>query len=315
MKRVLITGISGFAGSHLAESLVRKKKYEIYGTVFGDGYQPVGVPKHQLVKLNLIDREATLTLIKKIQPEWIFHLAALSSPAKSFFDPRETLTNNIEAQVNILDGALGDKKIERLLVIGSAEEYGQVTENDLPIDEKVNLNPVSPYAVSKIAQDFLGRQYFLSHQLPVIRVRPFNHTGERQAPLFVVPAFAKQIAEIEKSKTEATMKVGNLKSYRDFSDVKDMVEAYRLAMEQGKLGEVYNLGSGQAYQIERVLTELLLMSRVKIKVVTDPKRWQPSDVPKLVADSGKFKRLTGWQTTIPFSETLTRVLDYWRKQI
>lgn len=312
-KRVFITGISGFVGSHLAEYLVSLGNYDVYGTVFGDGYRVPGIPDDHFSQLNLLEREKTLQVIQTIQPQWIMHLAAMSSPAKSFADPRGTLVNNIEGEINVLDGAKEVKTIEKILIVGTAEEYGLVKETDLPINESVELNPLSPYAVSKIAQDYLGLQYFNSYKLPVVRVRPFNHTGERQAPLFVVPAFAQQIAEIEAQIKPPVLKVGNLDAYRDFTDVKDMVRAYVLAMQKGAVGEVYNLGSGQAYQIKQVLEQLLSLSKVKIQIQPDPERLQPSDVPRLVGDASKFFTLTGWQPKIHFSDTLQRVLDYWRK--
>lgn len=313
-KRVFITGISGFAGSHLAELLLEQGDNEIFGTVFGNGPEAVNIPKNNLTQLNLMDRRKTLRLIEEIKPHWVFHLAALSSPSQSFQDPRGTITNNIEAQINVLDGAAASEA-DRVLVIGSAEEYGKVSDSEIPIDENTELNPLSPYAVSKVAQDYLGKQYFLHHKLPVIRVRPFNHTGERQAPMFVIPAFAKQIAEIEAGGKKAVIKVGNLKAIRDFTDVKDMMAAYRLAMIKGVPGDVYNLGSGKGYQIQEILGELLKLTRVKITVQQDLKRMQPSDIPQLVCDPAKFKKVTGWQASIPLSKTLERVLDYWRDQV
>jgi GDP-4-dehydro-6-deoxy-D-mannose reductase len=315
MKKIaFITGLSGFAGSHLAEYLQKTGEYEIFGTVFGDGYRAGGIPDDHFIPLNLMDREKTIKTVQDVQPQWVFHLAALSSPAKSFADPRATMTNNIEAEINILDATRQVKAIEKILIVGSAEEYGKVLESDLPIDEDTPLNPLSPYAVSKIAQDFLGLQYFLSYNLPVVRVRPFNHTGERQSEMFVVPAFAKQVAEIEAQKQPPVLKVGNLEAFRDFTDVLDMVRAYVLAMEKGLPGEVYNLGSGREIQIKQVLDELLKLAAITIMVEPDPNRMLPSDVPKLKCDAAKFKTLTGWQAERPFIQTLDRVLNYWRQR-
>jgi GDP-4-dehydro-6-deoxy-D-mannose reductase len=314
LKRVFVTGISGFAGSHLADLLVSKGDFDVFGTVFGDFRSVAGLPKNHLIPLNLMDRDKTLEVIGTVKPQWIFHLAALASPAQSFKDPRGTISNNIEAEINVLDAARQITNLEKVLVVGTAEEYGRVIESDLPINEEVPLNPVSPYAISKIAQDYLGLQYFLSYQLPVIRVRPFNHTGDRQAPVFVVPAFAKQIAEIEKGVQPTTIKVGNLQARRDFTDVLDMVNAYFLAMEIGQVGEVYNLGKGVSVKIEDLLNELLKLSSTKINVQQDPDRMMPSDVPNMICDSTKFRKLTGWVPEIPFRETLKRVLEYWRKQ-
>ncbi len=312
-KKVFITGISGFVGSHLAKWFKDKPDYEVFGTVFGDTRIIEGVNEDHLFKVNLMDRDLVATILDSVQPEWVFHLAALSSPAMSFKDPRGTLTNNIEAQINLMDACLKVKGLEKCLIIGSAEEYGRVTPTDIPIDENTPLRPTSPYAVSKVAQDYLGLQYFYSYRLPVIRVRPFNHTGPGQAPMFVVPAFAQQIAMAEAGLTEPVVRVGNLDSYRDFTDVKDMVEAYVLAMEKATLGEVYNLGSGRAIQINEVLNKLLEFSSAKIEVRRDPARMMPSDVPLLKCDPKKFQAITGWEAKIPFETTLVEVLDYFRK--
>jgi len=200
------------------------------------------------------------------------------------------------------------------LVVGSAEEYGKVIATDLPISESCPLRPMSPYAVSKVAQDFMGLQHFLSYGLPVIRVRPFNHVGEWQTEQFVLPAFARQIALIEAGKQEPVIHVGNLTATRDFTDVKDMVRAYELALLHGIPGEVYNLGSGVETPIQTLLDVLLNMSHVPITVVQDPERMQGSDVPQLRADSTKFMQLTGWKPEIPLEATISRVLDYWRQQ-
>jgi GDP-4-dehydro-6-deoxy-D-mannose reductase len=220
----------------------------------------------------------------------------------------------VEAQINVLDALVNLRELQKVLVIGSAEEYGPVAEADLPITEEQTLKPMSPYAVSKVTQDFLGLQYFLHHEMPIVRLRPFNHTGERQAPVFVIPAFAKQIAEIEAGIKEPVVKVGNLEAYRDFTDVKDMMKAYLIAMQMAEPGDVYNLGSGQSYQIKAVLDQLIALVKTPISVIQDPERLQPSDVPKLVCDATKFREITGWQPEIPLSQTLSRVLDYWRNE-
>lgn len=311
MKKVLITGVSGFVGSHLVELLLAKE-YELHGTVFGSGNEVAGVKTYAADLTNL---EATEKVIQEVAPDWVFHLAALSSPAASFGDGNQTLNNNIIAQANLLDSLVKHEIKARVLIVGSAEEYGKVDEASLPIDEHCPLRPMSPYAVSKIAQDFMGLQYYLSYGLECIRVRPFNHVGERQPPVFVLPAFAKQVAMIEAGKQEPVMMVGNLTATRDFTDVKDMVGAYELAMMRGEPGEVYNLGSGNEVAIEDLLQFLLDQAKVKIEVKQDPARMQKSDVPRLKANASKFSSLTGWKAEIPFFSTVTRVLDYWRQTI
>lgn len=313
MIRVLVTGASGFAGSHLVTELTQPD-YEVHGTVFGQDSDQ-GLNLKFAHHINLMEREAVKTLIQEIKPDWIFHLAALSSPSKSFDDPRKTLTNNIEAQVNLLDSArLLDQK-PKILIIGSAEEYGRVSDDNLPIDENAPLNPMSPYAVSKVAQDFLGLQYYLAYKLPIVRVRPFNHIGERQTEAFVLPAFAKQVAMIEAGKQDPIIKVGNLTSIRDFTDVKDMVKAYELALKNGVAGEVYNIGSGHGITISELLDELLKLSRTPITIQEDPVRMMAADVPALVSNATKFNQVTGWVPELPFKETVNRVLDYWRSRV
>ena len=319
MKKILITGISGFAGSFLAEYLVVNKKDSISGTyLLEKSLSNLNKIKHKidLINLDLMDNAKVFYLIDRLRPDLVFHLAALTSPKDSFDDPSVTMINNIKAQVNILDAVrkLGFKDT-RILVVSSGEIYGLVDKEDLPIDEETVLRPTSPYSVSKITQDFLGLQYYLSHKLKIIRVRPFNHIGPRQSSVFVVSAFAKKIAEIEKNKLEPVLSVGNLESARDFTDVRDMVEAYVLAVEKGKKGEVYNLGSGKSYKISEILEKLLSLSSVKIKIEIDENLLRPVDIPNLVCDVTKFTKLTNWRPKISIDTTLKDTLDYWRNII
>jgi GDP-4-dehydro-6-deoxy-D-mannose reductase len=188
-----------------------------------------------------------------------------------------------------------------------------VYDNELPIRETNPLRPLSPYAVSKVAQDLLAYQYWMSYHTDVVRTRGFNHEGPRRGPVFVASDFAKQIADIERGRREPVLHVGNLEARRDFTDVRDMVRAYWLALEKGEPGEVYNICSGKAYAIREVLDLLLGMTKSRIEVRPDPKRLRPSDVPVLLGDHAKFSAVTGWQPTIPFERTLADMLDYWRK--
>jgi GDP-4-dehydro-6-deoxy-D-mannose reductase len=315
MNKILITGASGFVGSHLIEHLLAQSESDIHGTVYGSENNFTGDQSRiHLHELNLLDAQATQTLIEKIKPTQIYHLAALSSPAASLSAPAETLTNNISAQVNLLEATRAYSPKTRILIVGSADEYGMVASasETSAIDEHQSLNPVTPYAVSKIAQDYLGLQYHLTHKLEIIRVRPFNHTGERQVSAFVVPSFAAQIAAIEANRQEPIIKVGNLESIRDFTDVKDMVRAYVLALELGNPGEVYNLGSGKEISIREILNLLLDMSEVEIQVRQDQSKVRIADETRLVCNPRKFIKLTGWQPAIPIHATLERVLHYWR---
>jgi GDP-4-dehydro-6-deoxy-D-mannose reductase len=319
MKKVLITGITGFAGSYLAENLQSSGKYEISGAYLFDkslGNIEQIRGKLNLIKADLSDDKSVYGIIEKISPDIIFHLAALTSPTDSFRNPTATLNNNISLEVNLLEAVRRFNLLDtKVLITSSAEIYGRVAEENLPIDEETPLMPTNPYSVSKIAQDFLGLSYFLTYKLKVIRVRPFNHIGPRQSPNFVVSAFAKQIAEIEKGKKEPILSVGNLTAKRDFTNVKDMVRAYVLAIEKGIHGEAYNIGSGVSHKISDILNKLVSMSTAKIKIKKDEALFRPSDDPELVCDNSKFTNLTGWKPEIPIDVTLKETLDYWRNII
>jgi GDP-4-dehydro-6-deoxy-D-mannose reductase len=200
----------------------------------------------------------------------------------------------------------------RIQIAGSSEEYGMVYENEIPIKETNPLRPLSPYAVSKVAHDLLGYQYYKSYKLYIVRTRGFNHSGPRRGEVFVESNFPKQIAEIEKGLKEPVIHVGNLEAKRDFTDVRDMVRGYWLSLEKCDPGEVYNICSGRAFKIKEVLDILLSLSKVKVEVKQDPTRMRPSDVPILLGDHTKFSEKTGWQPTIPFEKTLEDILNYWR---
>lgn len=317
MKKVLITGISGFAGSHLAERFLSIGDYDISGTYLDDSSIANLSQKDRinLHKINLLDAKATEELVAFKKPDLLFHLAALTSPQNSFENPTETFVNNISGQITILEAIKKHNLVDtKILIVSSAEIYGLVSSENLPIDEDTPFNPTNPYAVSKLAQDFLGLQYFLSDKLKIIRVRPFNHVGPRQNPSFVVSAFAKRIVEIEKGR-EKVMKVGNLTSKRDFTDVRDMIKAYVLALEKGKEGEVYNLGSGRSYEISKILEMMINLATVKIETEPDKSLTRRLDNPELICDYSKFENLTGWKPEIPIEKTLTDTLDYWRSII
>lgn len=319
MKKVLITGLTGFAGSYLAERLISENKYDVSGTyLFDDSL--VGVKniksKLNLIKADLSNEKSVIDIVKDVSPSIIFHLAALTSPADSFKNPTETLTNNISLQVNLLEAVRRYNLLDtKILIVSSADIYGRVEKKNLPIDEETPLMPTSPYSVSKIAQDFLGLTYFLTYKIKIIRVRPFNHVGPRQSPHFVVSSFAKQIAEIEKGKKDPYLYVGDLETKRDFTDVRDMVNAYILAIEKGKDGEVYNIGSGVTYKILDILNKLVSMSSLKIEIRKDKNLLRPNDNPELICDATKFVKLTGWKPEISIDETLKDTLDYWRNII
>ncbi|UCH12385.1 MAG: GDP-mannose 4,6-dehydratase, partial [Candidatus Omnitrophota bacterium] len=221
---------------------------------------------------------------------------------------------NMIGEVNLFEALRSLKLNPRIIVAGSSEEYGFVIKSELPIKETHPLRPLSPYAVSKVGQDLLGYQYYKSYWLNVIRTRAFNHTGPRRGESFSCSNFAKQIALIEKKKQRPVIYVGNLNAKRDFTDVRDMVKGYWLVMQKGKPGEVYNICSGKAHTIKKALDILLSFAKVPIKIKQAPSRMRPSDVPVLLGDCTKMKKLTGWKPTIPFKKTMEDLLNYWREK-
>lgn len=315
MKKILITGISGFAGNHLTHQLIKENNASIYGTYLSEKsisvFSDISL-KPNLNKIDLMDFKEVLKLINEIRPDEIYHLAAIASSALSFDQPAKVITNNITSQLNLLESVRKAKINPRIMIISSAEVYGNVNPQDLPIDEDTPLVPTNPYAVSKIAQDFMGLQYYVSYKQDIIRVRPFNHIGPGQTDQFATSAFAKKIAEIEKGIIGPILTVGNLETKRDFTDVEDMMRAYVLLMEKGKSGDVYNIGSGVSHKMSDVLNILLSFTNVKIKIETDPKLLRPSDNAESVCDNTKITACTGWKPQIPLEKTLKDILEYWR---
>jgi GDP-4-dehydro-6-deoxy-D-mannose reductase len=271
--------------------------------------------KVELIEADLKDLVSLQSCLAHIKPDRIFHLAAQSFVPASWKCPAETFAINAIGQINLFEAALSLKLAPRIQIAGSSEEYGQVFPDEIPMKETNPLRPLSPYAVSKVAQDMLGWQYFRSYGLPIVRTRGFNHTGPRRGDVFVTSSFAKQIVEVEKGKRKPVIYVGNLEAKRDFTDVRDTVLAYWLSLEKGEPGEVYNIGSGKTFSMQEVLDTLLSLSKVKVKVEVDPKRLRPSDVPILLSDCTKFRKLTGWKPKIPFKQTMSDLLDYWRERV
>jgi len=314
--KILITGITGFVGSHLAEYLLKKDpSFSIYGTYrWRSRMENINHIKEKLnmVECDLHDSGSVRRMMEQVKPEWIFHLAAQSYVLSSWHAPADTISNNIIGQLNILE-SMRELEIEcRMLIAGSSEEYGLVKPDELPIKETNPLRPMSPYAVSKVGQDMLAYQYYMSYSFHLIRTRAFNHSGPRRGDVFVESNFAKQIVDIEKGKKEPVVRVGNLKAKRDFTDARDIVRAYYLALEKGKPGDVYNICSGKTISIQDLLDILVSKAGVEIKIEIDPNRLRPSDVPVLLGDYTKFNKLTGWKPEIPFEKTLEDLLNYWR---
>jgi GDP-4-dehydro-6-deoxy-D-mannose reductase len=313
--RFLVTGAAGFVGGHLRALLLAETDAEIVALArSGDG--PIAAHERvRVVRLDLRDADAVNDVVVQEQPTGVFHLAAQSSTADSFAFPTETLVNNMLAQTNLLDALVSLARPPRTLVVCSADEYGLLRDPNRPIDELVELRPTSPYAVSKVMQDMLAFQYFASRGLPTIRVRSFSHTGPGHDERFVVPALARQIAEIERGLRPPVVRVGNLDVRRDFSDVRDVVRAYLLALVAAEPGEVYNVGSGRALSIRELLEMLAAASGVNFRVEVDPALVRPVEVPRQVCDASKLSGLTGWRPRIPIAQTLTDTLDFWRHQV
>lgn len=315
-KNALITGITGFVGSHLAELLL-KKGFAVHGTTRPRSKtENIDHIKSKLYlwDADVLDSHSLYSVIVKVKPSLIFHLAAQSFVPTSWASPANTMETNVVGTVHLFE-AIRRAEIEPVIQIAcSSEEYGLVYENELPVKETNPLRPLSPYAVSKVAMDYLGYQYQQSYDMKIIRTRAFNHTGPRRGDVFVCSNFAKQIALAEKGKQPPTIFVGNLSAKRDFSDVRDVVRAYYLATQKCTPGEVYNISAQKTWSIKELLEMLLSMAKTKLAIKKEPSRMRPSDVPVLLGDSSKFRRKTGWKPQIPFKKTLKDLLEYWREK-
>lgn len=315
--RVFITGAGGFVGGHLVHHLLSIPDLSLHAAV----YEPSG--KHPKLdhlpisqyELDLRSAGAVRVIIEAVRPDVILHLAAMADVGYSFINPWETLENNIVAQINLFQAIQTCKLDARILVVSSAEVYGAFGGDGFPLDENTPFRPNNPYSVSKVTQDMLALQYYLSNQMQTIRARPFNHIGPGQKRGFVASDFASQIAAIEAGQSEPVMYVGNLSAERDFTDVRDVVRAYQLLAAHGEPGEVYNVCSGKAYSMQYLLDTLMSYSTVEIEVRQDPTRMRPSDVPRRVGDYSALNRRTGWEPSIPFEQTLLDILNDWRGRL
>lgn len=314
-KRALITGITGFAGSHLAELLL-SEGVEIHGVQRWrsktDNIDHIANDVH-FHEADLLDAHSLYKVIDEVRPDFIFHLAAQSYVQSSWASPSNTLEVNIIGTVHLFEAVKKSGLNTPIQIACSSEEYGKVLPDELPIRETNPLRPLSPYAVSKLAMDYLGYQYYESYGMKIIRTRGFNHTGPRRGDVFAESTFARQIAEIEAGKREPIVYVGNLDAIRDYTDVRDMVRAYYLAVQKCNPGEVYNIATGTGWKIKDVLDLLLSMSKSKIQIKEDKERIRPSDVAVLIGDATKFKKHTGWKPSVPFEKTMKDLLNYWRK--
>ena len=320
--RALITGITGFAGSHLADYLLAEHPdVEIYGTYRWRSR------RDNLEHLTGRERSASTwssascatprrcaTRWRGARPTWSSTWRPRASCRRPGRQPNDTITSNLTGQTNLFEAFRAQGLDPVIQIACSSEEYGLVHPDETPIRETNPLRPLSPYAVSKVGQDYLGYQYFMSYGTKVIRTRGFNHTGPRRGDVFVTSNFARQVARIEAGVTEPVIRVGNLDAVRDFTDVRDMVRAYWLAVNKAKPGEVYNIATGNGITIREMLDRLVAMAEVEVTIETDPERLRPSDVEILIGDASKFKADTGWEPQVPFDKTLRDTLDFWRER-
>lgn len=321
--RVLVTGISGFVGSYLAEYIFdNHPDVEVFG--FKRWRSPMENIKHIEHKLNLIDGDlrdltSVFTLIKEIKPDLIFHLASQSYVPVSYSTPNDTITTNVIGTVNLLEAVRLSGLDPMIHLCSSPEVYGEPNKEDIPITESCPFRPVSPYAVSKVSEDMLGYMYYKAYNLKIVRSRAFTHTGPRQSSVFVTSSFAKQIASIFKKGTqEPVIKVGNLDSIRTFCDVRDTVKAYWLLLQYGEPGEVYNICGNETMTIREMLDKLLFVSgmrTIKPKIEVDASLLRPKDVTLQIANDTKFRKITGWEPEINFGQTLWDIFNYWNYEL
>jgi GDPmannose 4,6-dehydratase/GDP-4-dehydro-6-deoxy-D-mannose reductase len=317
--RILITGITGMVGSHMADYILAKHpSVEVHGLV--RWRSPLENIQHihskiSLHQAELRDLNSLVILLKKIKPDWIFHLAAQSYVSSSFDAPVDTLQTNIIGTTNLLDALRITGLDSKIHICSSSEVYGQVTEAEIPIRETNPFRPASPYAVSKVGEDMIALQYYLSYGIKTMRTRMFTHTGPRRGDVFAESAFAKQIAEIEAGVRENPMRVGNLNSIRTFADVRDAVRAYWLLLEKCPPGEVYNIGGNRTMTVGQMLDILKSMANCKIEHEVDPALLRPSDVTLQIPDTSKFQAATGWKPEITLEETLKDLLTYHRDRV
>ena len=307
--KALLTGIDGFVGNHLSNYLL-KEGYEVYGTTVIKGFEKENV---NIYHMDVLDKEEIKNVIDKIKPDQIYHLAGQSAVGLSWQNPVLTVDINVNGTLNLLDAIRELKLNTAVLIIGSSDQYGVIKPEECPVNEEHVQNPQSPYGISKKTQEELAKLYSKAYDMNIIMVRPFNHIGKGQNLNFVVPDFASRIADIENG-AEPVLKVGNLETYRDFTDVKDIVRGYVMLLNKGKKGEVYNIGSGKEVKVYDILKKLTDKSEVAIKIEIDPDKFRPVDVPLIVCDNSKILRDTGWKPEIALDETLNEILEYWRNK-
>lgn len=307
--KYLILGAGGFVGKYLVKEL---SGATLRATCLPGEHPDFDGTDCVCEPLELLDFDALQTLLRTYAPDWIIHLAAQSSVGLSWTRPQLTVDINIKGTVNLFEAARFTEPKPSILLIGSGEEYGALTPDDCPIKETAPLRPANIYAATKASAEQFAQVYERAYGLKIIRVRAFNHIGAGQSPNFAVPDFCRQIAQMERGERKASLRTGNLSAKRDFTDVRDIVRAYRLLTLYGRPGEVYNVGSGHAVALSEIPENLRKLSKVPFTVETDPQKLRPSDIPIIEADITKIQTDTGWQPGIPLLQTLKDVLDEWR---
>lgn len=304
--KALIFGIGGFVGRYLSQEFI-DYGYKVYGSDIqvNDKLQP----EVEFYRADLLEEDSVRDIVRKITPDVIVNLAAISSVGVSWRIPQSTMTINVIGALNIIEAARSCKTMPKLLFIGSSEEYMISSQ---PINESMPLNANNPYGISKLAQEKFVEIYRRQYHMQIYYVRPFNHTGIGQKDSFVLPSFCRQAAEIEKSGKPGIIRVGNLAAERDFSDVRDIVRAYRMILESGNCRKVYNVGSGRAYSLETILEYIISLSAQEITVEVDPQRFRPIDSPRVCCDYRRIKRDLGWKPEYSIFDTLRELFEYYK---
>lgn len=311
--KALIIGGAGFVGSYLIDHLQNDCEWSVSVTKLEN--ENIEQNNVDIYNLDILDKDSIITLLKKVRPDYIFHLAAQSSVSLSWKNPSLTIDVNVKGSVNVLDAVRELDYKPRILLIGSGEEYGHILPDEVPIAEENPTRPGNIYAATKACMNMIGKIYADAYQMDIILVRAFNHIGPKQSPVFVVADFCKQVAEIEKGLREPIIRVGNLSAKRDFTDVRDVVRAYSLLIQEGVAGETYNIGSSKAIAIEDILKMILSLTNFNIKVEVDHNRIRPTDIPIIEANINKLRDLIDWKITKPVEYTLKDIIDYWRNII
>ncbi len=308
MERALVTGCNGFVGRALVSRLAGAG-YEVWGADRSEA--DASFKGKRYLRGDLTDAEFVASVLDDSSPACIVHLAAQSSVAKSFQAPASTVHDGTTPALHILEHARGSKSSARILLIGSADEYGSVSPAQIPVREDTPANPENPYALAKAIQNHYGRMYAKLYRVDTMMTRSFNHTGPGQSDVFVLPSFAKQVAEIKRGTRDAEIEVGDLDVRRDFMDVRDVCDAYVVLLKKGRMGETYNVCSGQSYRVGDLLRELCALAGVHVAIRVDVARLRPVDTPELRGDPSKMQQHTGWTTKLAIGDTLKALLDYW----